>query len=105
MQHVGGEGFTTQGGDFAGGPVVKNPPSNAGVGCGPLGSQLSPLLLPRAKAKRGPLFGQAGPLAHWLHSPGAVPLCILPDMRDRAGVRAYLAPQHCPNLDAVILFF
>ena len=26
-------------------------------------------------------------------------------MRDRAGVRAYLAPQHCPNLDAVILFF
>ena len=30
IQHVGGEGFTTQGEDFPGGPVVKNPPSNAG---------------------------------------------------------------------------
>lgn len=69
-----------------------------------MGSQLSPLLLPRAKAKRGPL-GKAGPLACWLHSPGAVPSCVLPDMRDRTAVRAYPVPQHCPNLDAVILFF
>lgn len=59
--------------------------------------------MPRAKAKRGPLFGKAGPLARCLHSPGAVPLCVLPDMRGRTGVGDCPVPQHCPNLDAVIL--
>lgn len=51
-----------------------------------LGSELSHLLIPRAKAKHGPLFGKAGPLRQegpgWLHSPEAAPPVPLPGIRE-----------------------